>query len=138
MSGRVFFDTNVLIYADDQADAARAVKAQELIAAALRSSTGVISTQVLQEYFVVATRKLGVAPAVARRKVELFANLEVVVVDLAVILAAIDLHRLHAISFWDALIVQAAAAAGCATLLTQDLQHGQVLQGVRITDPFAA
>ena len=57
-------------------------------------------------------------------------------IDLSMILGAIDLHRLHAISFWDALIVRAAAAAGCQVLLTEDLQDGQVFEGVRVENPF--
>jgi predicted nucleic acid-binding protein len=62
--------------------------------------------------------------------------MDLVRVDLDLILAAIDLSRLHSFSFWDALIVRAAAAAGCGLLLSEDLQHGQVVDGVRIEDPF--
>lgn len=96
-----------------------------------------ISPQVLQAYFSVTTRTLGTDPAVARRKVQLFATLEVVQVDVGLILGAVDLHRLHAISFWDALILQAAGRAGCEVLLTEDLQAGRAISGLRIVDPFA-
>jgi predicted nucleic acid-binding protein len=95
-----------------------------------------VSTQVLQEYFSVTTRTLGTDPAVARRKVQLFATLDVVQVDLDLIIGAIDLHRLHALSFRDALIVEAAGRSGCEMLLTEDLQAGRAIHGLRIVDPF--
>ncbi|MBI4872038.1 MAG: PIN domain-containing protein [Candidatus Riflebacteria bacterium] len=138
MKDRVFFDTNVLLYADDADAGERRSTARRLLAEAIRSGTGVVSTQVLQEYFVVATRKLGVAADAARRKVELLAQMDLIVVRLDVILGAIDLHRLHPISFWDALVVRAASMAGCRRLLTEDLQHGQLLEGVRVENPFAS
>jgi predicted nucleic acid-binding protein len=97
---------------------------------------GVVSTQVLQEHFSVTTRTLGTDPAVARRKVRLFATLDVVQVDRDLIIGAIDLHRLHALSIRDALIVEAAGRSGCEVLLTEDLQAGRAIHGLRIVDPF--
>ncbi len=134
---RRFLDTNVLVYTDDGGDRRRARLALAAVQEAIESREGVLSTQVLQEYFSVTTRKLGTDPAVARRKVQLFATLEVVQVDVELILGAVDLHRLHAISFWDALILQAAGRAGCEVLLTEDLQAGRAISGLRIVDPFA-
>jgi len=96
----------------------------------------VVSLQVLQEYFVAATGKLGVETGLARRKVELFANDHVVTLDVDDMLAAIDLHRLHRLSFWDALVVRAAKEGGCSVLYTEDLQHEHTLDGVRIVNPF--
>ena len=136
MSERVFIDTNVLVYADDASAAAKRTRALELLAELTRESRAVVSTQVLQEYFVVATRKLGVSPEMARRKVEALSRLDVVLVRPELVLAAIDLHRLHSISFWDALILRAAAASNCTRVLSEDLQHGQTLDGVRIENPF--
>jgi predicted nucleic acid-binding protein len=133
---RRFLDTNVLVYADDLDAAVKRRRAREILRHAVRTGDGVVSTQVLQEFFVISTRKLGVEPGVARRKVELLAEMDVVRIDLRLILAAIDLHRLESISFWDALVVRAAVAAGCRTLLTEDLQHGQVINGVRVENPF--
>jgi len=133
---RRFLDTNVLVYADDLDAGTKREKARGLLDEALASGEGVVSTQVLQEFFVISTGKLGVEPALARRKVELLAEMDLVRVDLDLILAAIDLSRLHSFSFWDALIVRAAAVAGCGILLSEDLQHGQVVDGVRIEDPF--
>lgn len=133
---RRFLDTNVLVYADDLDAGTKREKARGLLDEALASGEGVVSTQVLQEFFVISTGKLGVEPALARRKIELLAEMDLVRVDLDLILAAIDLSRLHSFSFWDALIVRAAAAAGCGLLLSEDLQHGQVVDGVRIENPF--
>ena len=103
---------------------------------ARRTGAGVVSTQVMQEYFVTATRKLGVPVDVARRKVELFARLRLVVIDLADVLAAIDLHRLHQIAFWDALVVRAAQRANCSVLYTEDMQHGRRIDRLSILNPF--
>lgn len=133
---RRFLDTNVLVYADDLDAGAKRETARQILMDALGSGEGVLSTQVLQEFFVISTGKLGVESALARRKVELLAEMDIVRIDLALLLAAIDLSRLHSFSFWDALIVRAAAAAGCGLLLTEDLQHGQVVDGVRIENPF--
>lgn len=97
-----------------------------------------MSTQVLQEYFVKATGKLRLPADEVRARVEQLAQLEVVLVRPDLILGAIDLHRLSRISFWDALIVRCASAAGCGRLLTEDLNHGQLIDGVRIENPFAS
>jgi len=136
MSVRSFLDTNVLLYTDDHDTPAKQAKALALFVQIRTDKTGVISTQVLQEYFPTATRQLGVPAAIARRKVELFAHLDLVVLDLPDILSAIDLHRLHQCSLWDALIVRAALQAKCAMLYTEDLQHGQRIEGLEIVNPF--
>ena len=136
MSARSFFDTNVLVYVDDDSDPIRQRLAGELFAEHRRRRTGVISLQVLQEYFVTATRKLGIDAENARRKVELLAELDVVTPDVPDILAAIDLHRLHRFSFWDALILQSAKLAGCAILFSEDFQNEQRIEGLRVVNPF--
>lgn len=136
MSERVFLDTNVLVYADDASAGKKRDQAREVLRALVSSSSAVLSTQVLQEFFVIATKKLGITPEIARRKVELFSQLDVVHVRPELILGAIDLHRLHKVSFWDALILRCASSAGCARLLSEDLNAGQVIDGVRIDNPF--
>jgi predicted nucleic acid-binding protein len=95
-----------------------------------------VSLEVLQEYFAAATRKLGLAPEMAQRKVEILARGRVVRFEAGDVIAAIELHRLTQISFWDALIVHAARSAGAAVLYTEDLQPGAVLGGVRVVNPF--
>jgi predicted nucleic acid-binding protein len=136
MSARSFFDTNVLVYTDDKAAPAKQRRALDLVAEHRRAGTGVVSLQVLQEYFVTVTRKLGVDPLIARRKVELLAEFDVAAPDVTDILAAIDLHRLHGFSFWDAMVLRSATQAGCGVLFSEDMQETREIDGVRITNPF--
>ena len=135
MSVRSFFDTNVLVYADDKSSPAKQRRAIELVVEHRRARTGVLSLQVLQEYFVTVTRKLHLDAAVARRKVELLAEFDVVAPGVPDVLAAIDLHRLHGTNFWDALIVRSAQQAGCKVLFTEDLQAREI-DGLQIVNPF--
>jgi predicted nucleic acid-binding protein len=137
MNGRSFFDANILLYSDDEDNPGKQALALELLARGRRERKGVVSTQVLQEYFVVAVRKLRVPADAARRKVELFSHLDLVAIQLEDILAAIDLHRLHHISFWDSLVIRAALRAGCSRLYSEDLQSGRRIDGLQIVNPFA-
>jgi len=136
MSARSFFDTNVPVYADDKAAPAKQRRALDLISQHRRDGTGVVSLQVLQEYFVTVTRKLHVDPAIARRKVELLAEFDVAAPRVPDVLAAIDLHRLHGLSFWDALVLRAAKQAGCGTLLSEGFQAAREVDGLQIVNPF--
>lgn len=136
MSVRSFFDTNVLVYADDKAAPAKQRKAIDLVAEHRRAHSGVVSLQVLQEYFVTVTRKLHVDARIVRRKIELLAEFDVASPEVADILAAIDLYRLHSLSFWDALIIRAAKQAGCSVLFSEDMQGEREIDGVRIVNPF--
>ena len=136
MSARSFSDTNVLIYTDDKSAAAKQQRALELVAEHRHAGTGVVSLQVLQEYFVTATRKLHVDARIARRKVELLAEFDVAHPEVADILAAIDLHRLHGFSFWDALVLRAAKQTGCSVLFTEGMREAREVDGVRIVNPF--
>lgn len=136
MPVRSFLDTNLLVYTDDHRDPRKQEAALALLERCRLQSRGVVSTQVLQEYFVTTTRKLGVPAELARRKVEIFARFDLVLISRDDILAAIDLHRLHGISFWDALIVGAALRSGCSVLYSEDLQHSQRISGLEIRDPF--
>lgn len=136
MSARSFLDTNVLLYSDDRDAPGKRRRALDLLAEHRLARSGVVSLQVLQEYFAAATRKLGVEAAIARRKVELFANYHLVVLDVDDVLAAIDLYRLHQLAFWDALVVRAARQGGCSVLYTEDLRDGRSIDGVTIVNPF--
>ena len=133
---RSFFDTNILIYADDKASPAKQRRALDLVAEHRRARTGVVSLQVLQEYFVTVTRKLRVDAHVARRKVELLAEFDVAAPEVADILAAIDLHRLHGFTFWDALVLRAAKQAGCSLVFSEDMQDAREIDGLQIVNPF--
>jgi predicted nucleic acid-binding protein len=136
MNARSFFDTNVLLYADDVSAPAKQRRSRTLVAEHRRSGTGVVSLQVLQEYFVNLTRKLHVEPRIARRKVEMLAEFDVAAPEVGDILAAIDLHRLHGFSFWDALVLRSAQQSGCRVLFSEDFQEGRDIDGVRIVNPF--
>ena len=136
MSARSFFDTNVLVYADVGEDRMKQALAVRLIGEHLRAGTGVISTQVLQEYVNVALRKLTLPVELIRARLALFSRFELVAASAAAVTSALDLHVLHRVSFWDALIVHAAHQSGCVQLLTEDMNTGAVIAGVRIVNPF--
>jgi predicted nucleic acid-binding protein len=136
MNGMAFFDTNILVYADDASSPDKQARAIKVIADRQRHGLAVISLQVMQEYFVAATRKLGVDPELAQRKVELLSRGRVVRFAESDVIAAIELHRLTRISFWDAMIVHAARVAGAAVLYSEDMQHGGVVGGVPVVNPF--
>jgi predicted nucleic acid-binding protein len=101
-----------------------------------RESSGVISTQVLQEFYVTATKKLEIDPLIVKDIIHSFEHLELVTVTSAIIKEAIDCSILNKISFWDSLIVTAAENARCSQLWTEDLNHGQIIRGVKIINPF--
>ena len=136
MSARSFFDTNVLVYADDKGAPAKQRRALDLLAKHRREGTGVLSLQVLQEYFATVTKKLGIEAPIAKRKVELLAEFDVAMPNVGDILAAIDLHRLHGFSFWDALVLRTAKQTGCVVLLSEDFQHTREIDGLKIVNPF--
>ena len=133
---RSFLDTNILLYCDDSAFPSKQRRALELVREHMAQRTGVVSLQVLQEYFVNATRKLGLDPELARQKVVAYSHFDLVEPVVEDILAAIDFYRLHKISFWDALVVHSAKRSGCRVVLTEDLQHGQQFDSVNIVNPF--
>lgn len=136
ISPRSFLDTNILVYTEDPIDPVKQQRAQQLVVEHRRNRTGVVSIQVLQEFFTSLTGKLKLDAGFARRRVELHARFQVFQPSVGDILGAIDLHRLHRISSWDALILRAAKGSGCRVLLTEDMQHGQVIDGIRIVNPF--
>jgi predicted nucleic acid-binding protein len=135
---KVFLDTNILIYSLDQSDIDKKKNSRELIKALTSENLGVISTQVLQEFYVAATTKLGADPLLIKEIVRSLEKIETVTVTTTLIKEAIDCSVLNRISFWDALIVVSAESAKCKLLCTEDLNHGQIIRGVRIENPFKA
>ncbi len=131
-----FFDTNILLYADDADAGPKTELARNLLRQAMLQRSGVISTQVLQEFYVNARKKLNLDGAAARARVEVYLGFDVVTVGPGLLLSAIDLHRLDSLSFWDALIVRSAEQAGCAVLYSEDLQHGRRFGALKVVDPF--
>ena len=136
MARRSFLDTNVLIYSVDSADSAKQTAAIGVIERHALGKSGVISTQVLQEFYSAATRKLGIEPLQARRLVRDFRIFDIVQVTPEIIEEGIDCSILNAISFWDGLIVASASTARCPEILSEDLADGQTIQGVRVRNPF--
>jgi predicted nucleic acid-binding protein len=134
-----FVDTNVLVYAHDRSETRKQPIAQALLDVLWRTRSGVLSTQVLQEFYVVTTRKFDppMRRGAAREIVALYGEWPIVQVDVALILAASKLEERHAFSFWDALVVEAARRCGATRLLTEDLQAGRRIGGISIENPFA-
>ncbi len=131
-----FFDTNILLYLYDKRDPVKRTRAVEIFRECLETQTLVISTQVIQEFYAAATRKLGLDLVQAQNLVADFCQLRVVSIGCSHILSATEIQRRFGISFWDALIVATAQAAGASFLYTEDLQDGQDYGGVRAQNPF--
>ena len=135
---RSFFDTNVLVYLLDYDVPKKQRKAEELLRNEVGARRAVLSTQVLQEFYVAVTRKLAkpLAPTDAEQAVRNLAALPVTHIDPLLVLAAVRRCQDLRLSFWDALIVEAALASGAQRLFTEDLQHGQWVDGLEIQNPF--
>lgn len=133
-----FVDTNVLVYLFDNDSPRKQVVARELLTA--EADNVVLSTQVLSEFYVATTRKLAqpLAPALARQAVDEFCTLRVQPLRPELVQAAIGRSDSSKLSYWDALIVETAIDAGAGTLFTEDLQHGQLFNHLRVVDPFRA
>jgi predicted nucleic acid-binding protein len=135
---RSFFDTNVLVYMYDDNEPEKKSRAMAVFEEEVQAGRAALSTQVLQEFYVNAVRKLRtpLSPERAAARVKDFASLTLVRVDASLILAAIARSRRMSLSFWDALIIEAALAIGADRLLTEDLQHGQTIGVMRVENPF--
>ncbi len=131
-------DSNVLVYAHDAADSVRQERAALILRGLWRTRTGIVSTQVLTEFYAVATRKLTppMSRAEARSIVASYAAWPVVQVDATLVVAASRLEEQHKLSFWDAMIVEAARRGGATVLYSEDLQHGRRIGGVQILNPL--
>jgi len=133
-----FVDTNVLLYAYDVSAGVRHDRARELVGQLGRTRSGVLSVQVLQEFYVNAVRKIAIplSPAVARERVRILGLWTAHTPVAHDVLTAIDIAEQERTSFWDAMIICSASALGCVTLWTEDLNDGQVINGIRIRNPF--
>ena len=134
---KAFLDTNVLIYANDARDPHKQARAIEVVTDCMRQGTGVISTQVLQEYAVVAVGKLGQDLEVVLRQLLLLESLEIVRITPELVRRGLEIQARHRISYWDAAIIGAAEHANCGTLLSEDLSAGRLYGTVRVENPFA-
>lgn len=136
MNDKIFIDTNIIVYSLDLYDQPRREKARSILRNVRKSFSGVISTQVMQEFYVAATNKLKADPVLTKGILSRLSNFEVVSMTPELIFSAIDCSILNRLSFWDALIIAAAASANCKEIWTEDLNHDQVILGVRISNPF--
>jgi predicted nucleic acid-binding protein len=138
MSDNIFFDTNILVYSFDSSDPRKHAIASGLIIQAFEQGTGVISAQVLKEFYVTVTQKISrtMAPDRVEQLIRDFALWRVVETTVPLILRGIHIQLGNRISFWDAMIVAAAKEADCPTLYTEDLGHEAMINGIRIHNPF--
>jgi len=138
MTDRTFVDTNILVYAHDLDAGKKHGLAKQVVTELWENRSGVLSTQVIQEFYVTLTRKIP-APlkkSTVIRIIKSFLNWEIVINDAPIILQACEIEETYNLSFWDALIVSAAYSRNVTTILTEDLNHGQRVEGILIVNPF--
>jgi predicted nucleic acid-binding protein len=138
MNDKIFVDTNILVYAHDLSAGNRHVSARAVIEKLWEEETGVISTQVLQEFYVTTTRKIA-NPLKAEQAREIIRNYlawPVQVNDAEMTIRASEIAEKHNLSFWDALLVAAALRIEAAKIITEDLNSGQLIEGILIENPF--
>ncbi len=135
---RSFFDTNILVYLFDEDYPEKKAQAQALLEKETKNGRTLLSTKVLQEFFVTVTRKLEVplSPEKAEEIVRQFVVFPLVEISGSHILKAIRKSINLKFSFWDALIIEAAISGGASILYTEDLQHGQIIDNLEILNPF--
>lgn len=136
--GKVFVDTNILVYAYDISANKKHQIAKKLLVDLWNSNQGVVSIQVLQEFFVVVTSKVARPLDIQLTKTILSDLLkwDVVINDEELLIGAIELHQQYKYSFWDSLVVQAAITSGATLLLSEDLAHEHTISGLKIKNPF--
>lgn len=136
MMSKIFIDTNILVYAMDMHDIEKQLVCRRRLKSLTQNIMGVLSTQVLQEFYVTATKKLGADPLAVKEILISLDRFEIVVNTPQIINEAIDCGIINRLSFWDALIVVSAENAKCDIILTEDLNHGQIIRGTKIENPF--
>jgi predicted nucleic acid-binding protein len=136
MTDRSFIDTNVLVYAEASDAPDKQQAALALLKQLYETGTGVLSTQVLQEYCNVAIKKLKLPVAHIRAQLDMYEQFEVVQITPAIIRTGLDLNQTRSVGFYDALIIASAQTAGCNVLFSEDLNTGEVVAGVQLLNPF--
>ena len=138
MANRDFFETDILIYAADRSEPEKQLQARRLLKNAIENETGVVSVQVLGEFFYVVTRRIPNPLSVeeAEEVINRVVVLPVVELDWGLVQRAIDTHKQYGITYWDSLIVAAAERAGCTRIVSEDLNSGQSYHGMVVVDPF--
>jgi predicted nucleic acid-binding protein len=138
MTGRIFVDTNVLIYAHDMDAGLKHDRAVSIVSGLWEKENGILSVQVLQEFYVNVTRKISrpLTPASARGLIQNYLAWHVETNEPSTVLLASEIGERNLLSFWDALIVASASKAGADRILSEDLNPGQVIEGILIENPF--
>lgn len=136
MKDRSFIDSNIFLYSLDSSDKKKQKQAEEILKNLADNYKICISTQVLNEVYAVATRKLGIDPLTTKDYLRLLNNFDVVLVTQTIIESAIDCSILNRVSYWDALMIAAAESAKCKVIFTEDMQDKGKLRGVSIINPF--
>jgi predicted nucleic acid-binding protein len=138
MKDKVFLDTNILIYAHDIDAGIKHDVALSILKTIWQEETGIISTQVIQEFYVNVTRKIPnpITPVQARGIILNYFSWQVEAVEPHTILSASEIEEKYILSFWDSLIIATASQSEAAKILTEDLNHGQTIEGVLIENPF--
>jgi predicted nucleic acid-binding protein len=138
MNGKVFLDTNILVYAHDLDAGIKHQVAVKIVKDMWNHRTGVLSTQVLQEFYMTLTKKIGspIPPLEAREIIRSYISWEIMENTATSVIRASEIEEKHHISFWDALVVVAAYNSKVDKILTEDLNSGQVIEGILIENPF--
>lgn len=136
MATRSFIDTNVLVYAEASDEPQKQRAALALLKSLYDENLGVLSTQVLQEYCNVALKKLKLPAQYVRAQLDLYEQFEIVQVTPHIIRAGLDLHQTRSMAFFDAIVLASAHAAGCNVIWTEDMNTGEIVNGVCISNPF--
>ena len=134
---RVFFDTNVIVYAQDSSEPEKKLRAQEIVKDAILNDSGVVSPQVMGETYVILVKKLGLDKAVAAAEVHRLTDFHVIDISSSLVLRAIEMQEEFQLSYWDSLIIAAAEFASCDTVWSEDLNDGQRYGSVTVRNPFA-
>ena len=135
--GKVFFDSNILIYFVDERDSRKQEIAKNIISDAVQNKNGMISTQSLQEFYNVITKKMNCPKDKAKELVKMFSELfPVTQVTVPLILKAIDISIKDGFSFWDSLILSAANDTDCILVYSEDMNNGQIICGTKVLNPF--
>ena len=135
-SGRVFLDTNIIVYAHDFDEPHKQTIAKDLLSCALRKRKGVISTQVMGETFVSLIKKIGIEPADATDEIRKLTRFRVVELSAALVLRGLEIKAQFGLSYWDSLIIAAAERASCKVIFSEDLNDGQTYGSVLVMNPF--
>ncbi len=136
MIEKYFVDTNILVYSLDNNFPKKKTQSREIILKLLTENSGVLSTQVFQEFYYVSVQKLHSDPNSIKSLLKHFEKFEVIQINTTLIYDAIDCSLSNTISFWDALIVVAAISANCNKIYSEDLNNGQMIKGIEIVNPF--